>query len=151
LLLYRKLFCLGLFFICLATYVFALGADDALRISSTGVAAQKARLKIIAENIANAATLKTETGLPYQKKQVILTNDDNGVKVAGVIKSQAPFPKIYDPANPLADKQGFVHLPNVVISEEMVNLSHANLLYEANVTAYKVGKSVFQQSIEILK
>jgi flagellar basal-body rod protein FlgC len=135
----------------LITDIYALGADDALRISQSGVEAQKVRLKIVAENIANASTLDTDTGLPYQKKYVVLTNTPDGVAVADIKKSSAPFQKVYDPGNPMADLNGFIRLPNVIISEEMVNLSYTNLLYEANVTAYKSAKAVYQQSLEIIK
>ncbi len=128
-----------------------LGTDDALKLSTSGVLAQKLQLRVSAENIANATTIKTENGIPYQKKYLILKTSQKGVKVAGIRKSTEPFKEVYDPANPLSDKNGFIYLPNVDVSQEMVQISLTNVLYEANTTAYKSAKAMYQQSLDLLK
>lgn len=135
----------------LSSGAWANGSDEAMAISTKGILIQKARLKLVAENVANVNTLKTSTGRPYQKKTALVGSDKNGVKLIGIQKSTAPFPKRYDPANPAADDEGFVYLPNVNLAEEMVDLSYTNILYDANLTAYKSAKSMYQQVIEILK
>lgn len=128
------------------------GTNEALKISTSGILAQKLQLRLTAENIANASTLRTASGKPYQKKYAIFAADEKGgVKIAAIKKSKEPFKAVYDPANPLADKNGFVYLPNVNVSEEMVQITMTNVLYEANTTAYKSAKSMYQQSLDILK
>jgi len=128
------------------------GSDDAMTMSKSGILAQKVVLNLAAENVANATTLKTaETGLPYQKKYAVFEATEDGVKVRAIQKSTVPFKRAYDPGNPLADAKGFIQLPNVNIADEMTQMSVANVLYEANTTAYKSAKTMYQQSMEILK
>jgi flagellar basal-body rod protein FlgC len=127
------------------------GTDRALKLSTSGILAQKLQLRLSAENIANASTLRTANGRPYQKKYAIFMADEKGVRLAAIKKSTAPFKEVYDPANPLADPNGFVYLPNVDVSSEMVQITLTNVLYEANTTAYKSAKSMYQQSLDLLK
>lgn len=131
--------------------VASVGADDAMEISKQGMLVQKFRLNLIAQNVANAFTLMTDKGTPYTKKYAQIKNDGSGVKVVGIAESNAPFGKVYDPSNPFADKYGFVYLPNVNIAEEMVDLTYTNVLYEANTTAFKAAKTIYQQALELLK
>jgi len=128
-----------------------LGSEDALAISSQGVLIQKYRLELIAKNVANAFTLRTETGLPYAKQYPIIRSQGNDVWVDGIAESQQPFGKAFDPSHPFSDKYGFVYIPNVSISEEMIDLSYTNVLYEANTTVFKSARNTFQSTLEILK
>jgi len=127
------------------------GTDEALKMSASGILVQKMQLRVSAENIANASTIRTANGLPYQKKYLILNASDAGVRVAAIKKSKAPFKQVYDPANPLADEKGFIYLPNVDVSSEMVQISLTSVLYDANATAYKSAKAMYQQSLDLLK
>jgi len=146
-----RFLCFFSFIFFASSGLFALGSDDAMNISKSGMMAQKEALKYAAENVANATTLKTENGQPYQKKYPVLVSTEDGVKVVGYQVSKEPFKRAYDPGNPLADKNGFILLPNVNMAEEMTQISMANIYYEANTTAYKSAKAMFQQSMEILK
>lgn len=148
-----RFFFISSFIFLMSSFVFAgaLGTDDAMNISKSGIMAQKEALKVAAENVANATTLRTETGKPYQKKYPVFVSTAEGVKVVGYQLSKEPFKKAYDPGNPLADKNGFILLPNVNLAEEMTQISMANIYYEANTTAYKSAKTMYQQSMEILK
>ncbi|NQY74437.1 MAG: flagellar basal body rod protein FlgC [Candidatus Margulisbacteria bacterium] len=129
----------------------ALGVDDAMEFSASGIMVQKMRLTITAENIANISTFKTDSGLPYRRKFAVIVPDKKGVRLSEIRESSQPFGKAYDPPNPLSDKSGFVHVPNVSLGEEMVTLAYTQLLHEANVTAFKSAKAMYQQSLELLK
>jgi flagellar basal-body rod protein FlgC len=130
---------------------FASGSDAAMKTSAQGLLIQKERLKLIAENVANATTLKTASGKPYQKKMLFVSTSKSGATSMKVVQSSAPFSQIYDPENPAADKNGFVNLPNVNLPQEMVDLGYTNILYEANATAYKSAKAMNQQVIDLLR
>jgi flagellar basal-body rod protein FlgC len=126
--------------------------DDAFDISASGLIAQKIRLNIIAQNIANASTLKDEsTGLPYQKQFVALEPSPKGVKVSYIGKSNEPFGKYFDPLVPQADSSGYYYYPNVDLPSEMINLSYSEVMYEANITAFKTIKTMYQQTLELLR
>ena len=124
---------------------------DVLDIAASGVMVQKQRLKIIAENIANANTQKTDSGLPYKQKIPVITSTKKGALFLGVVEDQRPFQKIFDPENPLADEQGFIYLSNVQLQEAMIDLGYTNVLYEANTVSYKIGKTMLMQSLDLIK
>ena len=125
--------------------------NDALTFSGNGMLVQKFRLKIVAENIANVSTHMTDRGGPYRKKVSMVIPDQNGVRIAGVGESQAPFGRVYDPSHVFSDDNGYLGLPNFELNDEMVNLSYANLLYEANTTTFKSSRQMFQNTLELLK
>ena len=126
--------------------------DQAFLYSSSGILTQKLKISYIAENIANATTLEDEsTGLPWQKRYVVLSPDENGVKVTRVGRSTLPFGKYYDPAVPQSNSEGFVSFPNVNLPDEMVNMSFTETVFEANVNAYKTTKAVYQSVAEMIK
>ncbi len=127
------------------------GLDDAFRISASGVLAQKFRLRLIAENIANLITLKTDTGLPYAKKIAVLQATNKGVRVSEVERSTAPFPKYFDPSLPQADSAGFFFFPNVNLPDEYVDLAFTETMFEANIAAFKTTKTMYQQALDMLK
>jgi len=128
------------------------------KVSASALDAQRGRMNTIASNMANIHSTQTEAGGPYKRKDVVFStmpiNSDKssvmeGVKLVQVVDSQEPFKKIYDPAHPDADKDGFVNLPNINIMEEMVNMMMAVRAYEANVTTFNMSKSMFLKALEI--
>ena len=128
------------------------------KVSASALDAQRGRMNTIASNMANIHSTQTEAGGPYKRKDVVFStmpidSDKSsvmeGVKLAQVVDSQEPFKKIYDPAHPDADKEGFVSMPNINIMEEMVNMMMAVRAYEANVTTFNMSKSMFLKALEI--
>jgi flagellar basal-body rod protein FlgC len=142
-----------------------MGMFDVLAISSSGLRAQRNRLEVIATNLANVHTTRTEEGGPYKKKDIVFASDDvsgvkfsslfkqkvEGVKVDTIQESNKSFEKIFDPAHPDADKEGYVTLPNVNVMEEMVDMMSATRSYEANTNVISATKHMFMKAIEILK
>ncbi len=141
---------------------------EILKISSSGMKAQRTRMEAVATNLANVNTTKTDEGGPFKKKQVVFTTADvsekspfdaklkekleekmEGVKVEEIVDSQRPFEKIYDPSHPHADQDGYVALPNVNPLEEMSDMIAATRAYEANVTVAGNVKQMFQKALEI--
>ncbi len=142
---------------------------QAFNISASGMTAQRFRTDVIAENVANVNTTRTEDGTPYRRKIVTFQERDatsfsqmlehtreynlgNGVKVSNVSEDyETDFIMEYDPANPDADENGYVSYPNVNIVTEMTNLIDASRAYEANATAFDATKSMAQAGLQIGK
>ena len=131
-----------------------MGMFDALEISGTGLTAQRLRMDVTAENLANAQSTN------YRRKEVVLQQAtfgdalnaaSRGVEVAGVVQDASPGRRVYDPGNPAADAQGYVTMPNVDSVTEMVDLIGSSRAYEANVTAMQTAKTVFMRTLDILK
>lgn len=136
---------------------------SALRISSSGLSAERLRMDIIADNIANAETTRTPEGGPYKRKvasfEENLTKELNtnyeyepefkGVKVTKIYEDNSPFKRVYDPSNPDADSKGYVLMPNVNTLNEMVDLISASRSFEANVTAVDAEKQMAAKALEI--
>ena len=138
-------------------------------VESTGsaLAAEKIRLEIIAQNIANANTTQDKDGNVYRRKEVAFEEyvtspdrripgyvDENlyrGVKVTDVYDDMTPGRFIYNPSHPHADENGMVEMPNVDPSREMVDLISASRAYEANLTVVKTSRRMAQQAIAIGK
>ena len=134
-----------------------MGLFDALSISSTGMSAERLRMDVIAENLANADTTRTATGGPYQRQEVVLEQATpsfgevlGGVQVAGIVNDPSPPRMVYDPGHPDADKNGYVKMPNVNPVNEMVDLITAQRSYEANVTAMSAAKQMITKSLDVL-
>ncbi len=126
--------------------------DDAFQINMSGIVSQRMKMTLTAENIANLMTLKDEeTGLPYQKKYLVLEASDIGVKVVDIERSTEPFSRYFDPAAPQSDEDGYFYLPNVNMPNEMVTLKHTEAMYEANINAFKLTKAMYQSTLELLK
>lgn len=141
----------------------------ALDISANGLYAQKKKMEVISQNIANADTLVTENGEPYRKKRTVITENDNanqfnkvldnfskplqgeGVKVDVTTPLEEPFKLLYDPDHPLSNENGYVRMPNVDTTEEMIEMLSATRAYEANATVMDATKSMFQKAMEIMK
>jgi flagellar basal-body rod protein FlgC len=129
-------------------------------ITAGALAAQKTRLDIVAQNIANAQTTRTPGGGPYQRQQVnfeteLLNRIDGsllqGVKVANITPDKSPGQSIYDPQNPDAGADGTVKMPNVNLAYEMVDLITASRAYEANLSFAKDARELAMKTLEIGK
>ncbi len=138
---------------------------SALDISASALSAEQKRMRVIALNIANANTLVTPEGGPYRRRDVTFTtvmSDElgwaedrakgvGGVKVASIQVGKDPVRTVYDPDHPMADKDGFVKVPNVNVTTEMVDMVQAQRSYEANLAAMKAYRDMLRNSIQILK
>ena len=124
---------------------------DAFDISASGLSAQRARLDLIAGNIANVETTRTPAGGPYRRVQAVFGSRENpgGVEVMGTTVDPRPPRMVYQPGHPDADAEGFVAYPNVNIVEEMVDLVSAKRSYEANAAAFNAAKAMAQRAIEL--
>lgn len=146
-----------------------MGLFNSFDVSASGLTAQRFRMDIIAENVANANTTRTEDGTPYVRKVVtfeekgdsksfskvfhhVLNNKrSGGVKVGGVFEdtwTQANM--VYDPSHPDADENGYVTYPNVNTVTEMTNLIDASRSYEANATAFDASKAIATKGLDML-
>src|SRR3712207_1176914 len=146
-----------------------MGLFDAIDISASGLSAERLRMDVTAENLANAQTTRGVDGQPYRRKEVVLqeaegggfdgalstamgeTGPSRGVEVAGIAEDTTPNRRVYDPGHPDADAQGYVSLPNVDPVTEMVDLISASRAFEANVTAMQTAKTMFSRTFEILR
>jgi len=139
-------------------------AFSTLRISASGLAAERLRMDTIASNIANVNTTRGENGQPYRRKVAVFQENLNkeynkltgkyndelkGVKAVGIEEDNSPLKRVYDPSNPDADKEGYVNMPNVNILNEMADMIAATRSYEANVNAVNSEKSMFLKALEI--
>jgi flagellar basal-body rod protein FlgC len=134
--------------------------DDALSISASALAAHRARLNVIAENLANAHTTRTAAGGPYRRRAVSLEAAPPafaaalervaaaGVRVAGVHEVGGTR-RQHQPGHPDADRDGYVEMPDVNPVVEMTDLMAATRAYEANVTVIQAAKSMAQKALEI--
>ena len=137
---------------------------DALSVSASALSANRTRLNVIAENLANAHTTKTIGGGPYKRRVVRLEpegplftqilGDANaevrGVKVANVVAIPGTR-RVHLPGHPDADKDGYVAFPRISPAEEMVNLMGASRGYQANVNALLAVRDMLHRSLDLLK
>ncbi len=137
---------------------------DALTISASGLAVQRTRLDVASENIANVNSTRTPEGGPYRHKSVMVSSapmafdlslqkflrpaEVTGAQVMGVAKDNTPPKTIYNPNHPDANEQGIVELPNVNVTQEMVDIMTASRNYEANITVMNAAKSMALRTIE---
>lgn len=133
-----------------------MGNFSSIDISASGLYAQRMRMDVIADNIANATTTRTEKGGPYRKQEVIfqahtgkLDGDNGGVEVAGIVESPVPPKMVYDPSHPDAGPDGIVAMPNVNIIEEMVDMITATRAYEANIQAINTARTMTVKALEL--
>lgn len=134
-----------------------------LAISASGLTAERMRLDIIANNLANINTTRTTRGGPYRRqvpvfaeklREVLGGMPDNrapgrGVEVAVILEDNTPPRLVYDPAHPDADPEGYVAMPNINVVMEMVDMISATRAYEANVTVLNAAKAMTMKAMEI--
>ena len=148
-----------------------MGMFDAIEIAASGLTAQRLRMDVTAENLANAQTTRGADGQPYRRKEVVLQQAEGnfesalrtasngnassagarGVQVSQIVEDDTPNRQVYDPGHPDANEQGYVEMPNVDPVTEMVDLIAASRAYEANVTAMQTAKSMFTRTLDLLK
>ena len=150
-----------------------MGLFDALDISGSALSAERLRMDVTSENLANAQTTRGANGRPYQRKEVVLqevggagssfgatlagvmdggsSSAAGGVQVAGIVQDQTPGQLVYDPGHPDANAQGYVRMPNVESVSEMTDLITESRSYEANVTAMQTAKSMYTKTLDLLR
>jgi flagellar basal-body rod protein FlgC len=150
-----------------------MGLFDAIGIAGTGLTAQRIRMDVTSENLANADTTKGANGQPYQRQDVVLgevgvgggfsgalsgaiaqvggAQPAGGVQVTGIVQDATPDQQVYDPGNPEADAKGYVRLPNVNTVTEMTDLISEQQSYQSDVTAMQTAKAMFTSTLGILK
>ncbi len=136
-----------------------MGMFSVFNISASGLTAERLRMDIISNNIANANSTRTESGGPYRRELPVFATilereltkgtEANGVKVVGIVKDNSPLKMVYDPGHPDSNSQGYVEMPNVEVVKEMIDLITASRAYEANVAVINAAKSAAAKALEI--
>ncbi len=139
---------------------------SSLDISKNALSAQRLRMDVITQNIANAETTKTEDGTPYRRQEVVFQERKSfksvlgqqqsklkyeGVTVAKVVKDESPLTPVYDPTNPDANEEGYVMMPNVDRTKETLDLMAATRSYEANIAALDAVKNMASKALSIAR
>jgi flagellar basal-body rod protein FlgC len=143
---------------------------SSFEISGSGLTAQRLRMDVVANNIANVNTTRTAEGGPYRRQRVVFeprreeaqfllplspdarkraASGGSGVRVVGVSSDPSAPKTVYDPGHPDADERGYVAMPNIQLVNEMVDMISATRAYEANVTAINSAKSMAAKALEI--
>jgi flagellar basal-body rod protein FlgC len=141
--------------------------DSSMKISASGLSANRAWINVLSANLANINTTRTADGKPYQRRTVIyestpaesfgsqldLAMGDNlqKVSVTDIVSDGRDFREVYDPGHPDANENGIVLMPNINSVEEMANLVNASRSYEANLAALNMAKQLALKAIEIGK
>jgi flagellar basal-body rod protein FlgC len=142
-----------------------------LQIGASALSAQRLRMDVISNNIANSETTRTESGGPYQRQDVVFQTSQkdsflpafirarhvqdametkvNGVTVSQIVTDDTPGSKVYEPTHPDADENGYVTYPNVNIVVEMTNMLSATRSYEANLTVVDMAKRMAMKALDI--
>jgi flagellar basal-body rod protein FlgC len=144
-----------------------MGMFGAIDAAASGLTAERLRMDVISNNIANVNTTRTAAGGAYRRQMVVFAPREgetafaqilsekvgtgNGVKVVGITKDNSPARQIYDPNHPDANQEGYVEMPNVNVVSEMVDMITATRAYEANVTTINAAKSMALKALEIGK
>ena len=130
----------------------------ALDIAGSGMTAEMRRLEVVAANIANAQTIRTDEGGPYRRRDIIfrtVMDQASGgrfvpkVQVEGVVPDQSDLKRVYEPGHPDADKEGFVSMPNVDIVYEMVDMMSSMRAYESNLRTSRSFRSMAESALRI--
>lgn len=143
---------------------------SSLNISASGMTAQRLRLDVAAENIANVESTRTENGGPYRRKMIVLESKNDsfrqvlnqtmakntvgttaGVRASVIAEDQTELKAVYNPEHPDADDNGYVRMPNVDMVKEVSDSMAATRAYEANMTAFNAVKLMAQKALEIGK
>lgn len=138
-----------------------------LDVSASALTAQRMRMDVVAQNVANIDTTRTESGEPYRRKYVVFEERQEnrsfsdilneklgaaggaGVRVVEIREDESPFKLDYNPEHPDADEQGYVRKPNVELVKEMVDMMSATRSYEANITVVNGTKSMAMKALDI--
>ena len=132
-------------------------------ISGSGMSAERYRMEVIANNLANANSTRSANGGPFRRQDVVFaevlggaTRPDGapalrGVQAVELIEDQTELPRVFTPGHPDADAEGFVRMPNVQLPIEMVNLLTASRAYEANLRAAQTFRQMNEQALALLR
>ncbi len=134
-----------------------MNSFNVFKVSASALEAQRQRMNVIASNMANVHSTRTDEGGPYRRKDVLFSAETvqsdsdtlTGVRIVDVVADSTPFRTVYDPGHPDADKDGYVSMPNINIIEEMVNIMMASRAYEASVSAFNMSKAMFLKTLEL--
>jgi len=143
-----------------------VGMFGGIDAAASGMTAERLRMDVISNNIANVNTTRTAQGGAYRRQMVVFQSRTaenspfsqvlsrkleagDGVKVVGIVKDQSPLRKVYDPNHPDANQDGYVDMPNINVVAEMVDMITATRAYEANVTAVNAAKNMALKALEI--
>ena len=149
---------------------------SSMNIVGSGLTAQQLRLDVVAENVTNSTTTRTEGGGAYRRKMVVFRSETGrdtfrkamakaaygmapnkgfdtigGVRVTQIVEDPTPFKLVYDPEHPDANEDGYLEMPNIDMVKEMTDAMAATQAYSANVTAFNTLKTVIAQGLEIGK
>ncbi|MEO7040035.1 MAG: flagellar basal body rod protein FlgC [Candidatus Elarobacter sp.] len=148
-----------------------MGLYSSIEVSATGLSAERLAMDTIANNIANANTTRTPQGGPFKRQLVVFAQKNEpaadpadpsgaasdpsssraGVDVVGIVNDTSPDRLVYDPSHPDADAQGYVHMPNIEVVKEMVDMMAASRAYDANVTAIQEARQIGNATLGLLK
>jgi flagellar basal-body rod protein FlgC len=148
-----------------------MGLFEAIGVAGSGLSAERIRMDVTAENLANADTTRGAGGKPYQRQEVELApigssgfpgalsgaiqaqgaGPAGGVEVTAIVADKAPDQQVYDPGNPEANAKGYVLMPNVSTVTEMTDLISEQQSYQSDVTAMQTAKSMFTATLGVLK
>ena len=132
-----------------------MSLDKVFSVAGSALTAQSQRLNVVASNLANADSATGPDGQPYRARQVMFSTlplDGDaaaGVRVTGVVDDPSPMRRLYEPQHPMADKEGFVTMPNVSVVEEMVNMISASRAYQNNVEAMNTAKMLILKTLTL--
>jgi flagellar basal-body rod protein FlgC len=135
---------------------------SAIAASASALGVERTRVEVAVSNLANAESTRGPDGQPYRRREVVLASDGGdsfggtlgqavGVKVAAVVEDATPFRRRYEPSHPDADKDGFVLVPNVDATEEVVDLVSASRAYQANLAAVNIIRDMVQKSLDLAR
>ncbi|MBQ2238890.1 MAG: flagellar basal body rod protein FlgC [Lachnospiraceae bacterium] len=140
---------------------------SAMNISATGMTAQRVRMDVISQNLANVNTTRNDSGTTYRRQTVVMEAQTSrefasalnqalgltgtGVKVTHIVEDMSDLRMVYEPTHPDADENGYVHYPNVNSVTEMTNLIDASRAYEANAAAFNAAKTMAMKGLELGK
>ncbi len=137
---------------------------SALNISASALSVHKTKMDIVAQNIANAETIQTDTEQPYRRRTVTIGEDNSfnnildietaklnlkGVQITEISEDDAPFEIVYDPDNPYANDEGYITKSNVNVTAEMLDLLAITRTYEANLTVFNSTKDLIIKTLKI--
>lgn len=125
-------------------------------IAGSGMSAQALRLNLTASNLANAESVSSSTNQTYRARHPVFravlderSRQATAVRVLGVVESQAPLRTQYAPGNPLADANGYIHMPNVNVVEEMANMISASRSYQSNLEVLNTSKQLMLRTLSL--
>ena len=132
--------------------------DKSIQVSASGLRAESVRMRVIAENLANAQSVsRAPGGTPYRRKIVAFSaaldraSGATTVKVGGIGSDSSDFQKVYQPGSPAADASGYVLMPNVNMLLETADMKAAQRSYEANLNAITAARTLTMRTIDLLK